>query len=181
MPEKGKVLLSEPFLQDPYFRRTAILLTEHNAEGSVGFVINRPLAEDTDTLLPGLLNYNFPLFYGGPVENNTVHFIYRNNYGIKNSIPVTNDIFWSGDIKQINEILLTNPAACNNFKFFLGYSGWAAGQLEDELTLKSWWIADAITDMVFSDDIDEIWPTLVKTLGKDFIHLANPPEDYIFN
>jgi putative transcriptional regulator len=180
-PEKGKVLLSEPFLQDINFRRTAVFLTEHNNQGSIGFIINKPLAEDTDTLLPGLLNYNFPLFFGGPVENNTIHFIHRNNYNIKNSVNVTNDIFWSGDIEQINQILLTNPEARKDFKFFIGYSGWSAGQLEEELKHKSWWVANAYTETIFTDDIEEIWPTLVKTLGKNFIHFANPPEDYILN
>lgn len=180
-PEKGTILLSEPFLLDANFRRTAVLLTEHNDESSVGFIINKPLAEDTDTLLPGLLNYNFPLFYGGPVENNTIHFIHKNNYNIKNSVKITNDIFWSGNIEQINDILRTKPQARDDFKFFIGYSGWSAGQLQEELTHKSWWVANAHTETIFTDDIDEIWPTLVKTLGKDFIHFANPPEDYILN
>src|SRR5688572_927271 len=92
--EKGTLLISEPFLFDPNFNRTVILLGEHNDDGSVGFVLNRSLNITSDEVVPDLLSYKFPLFYGGPVEQNTLHFIHKCGKLISGSQPITDGIFW---------------------------------------------------------------------------------------
>ncbi|MFN4083208.1 MAG: YqgE/AlgH family protein [Bacteroidia bacterium] len=180
-PYKGCILLSEPFLLDPNFRKTAVLLTEHNDEGSVGFVINRPLNLFTDDLLPDTLLYNFPVFYGGPVEKNTLHFIHKNNKEFTEARQITDDIFWGGTLQEVNDIISANPDKCNDFKFFMGYSGWSSGQLMDEIDMKSWWVVKALADDVFSDDLEDMWKNLVKKLGSNYAYMANAPEDYLFN
>lgn len=180
-PYQGCVLLSEPFLADPNFKRTAVLLAAHNDTGSFGFVINRLLNLRTSELIPNLLNVNFPVFYGGPVENNTIHFIHKNHQYITGAQQITNNIYWGGNLDEVNDITSNNAQAVNDFKFFLGYSGWAENQLSDEMMMKSWWITKAYTEFIFSDDLDEMWKNFVKKLGPDFSYLANAPDDFTLN
>jgi putative transcriptional regulator len=180
-PNSGQLLVSEPFLADPNFRKTVVLLCEHEAQGSVGFIINRLLDVDTDEIIPGLLNVNFPIYYGGPVEQNTLHFIHKAGLLIDESFPVGDDIFWGGNIDQINILLESGKATEQDFKFFIGYSGWGEGQLEAEIDQKAWWLTHLIKEEAFNENIEDIWPKTVRTMGKDFAYLADAPEDYNWN
>lgn len=180
-PDSGKLLISEPFLSDPNFRKTVILLCEHEIEGSIGFVLNRLLTYTTEDIIPGLLTLNFPVFYGGPVEENTLHFIHTHGDVIPNSFPIGAGLFWGGELEAINELFLNGRAAVTDFKFFIGYSGWGEGQLAAEIDNKAWWLGKLDASIVLSDDLEEIWPMAVKNLGPDFAYLANAPEDYLWN
>ena len=180
-PVKGSVLISEPFLYDLHFRKTIILLSEHNEEGSVGFVLNRQLNLHSGEVVPGLLQHQFPLFYGGPVENNTLHFIHKTGDLIKGSRQISNGIYWGGDIEIVNDLLHHKVAKPEEFKFFLGYSGWSADQLEEEIRQKAWWIIGGNEQLAFDEDLENMWKKSVKTLGQDFAYLADSPEDPLWN
>lgn len=180
-PHSGQLLVSEPFLADPNFRKTVVLLCEHEDQGSVGFVVNRLLNAMTDEVIPGLLNYNFPVFYGGPVEQNTLHFIHRVGNLIENSFPIGNNVYWGGNIETINDLIESGKADVSDFRFFIGYSGWGEGQLRAEIEEKAWWLLPIHDTLVFSDDLEEIWPTAVRMLGPDFAYLADSPEDFHWN
>lgn len=180
-PEGGQILISEPFLNDPNFRKTVVLLCEHEEDSSVGFVLNRMLSATTSEVIPDLLHYNFPIFYGGPVEPNSLHFIHRCGLAIEDSFPIGNGIYWGGDIDYINKVIKAGLATEADFKFFIGYSGWAAGQLLAEIDQKAWWLSKPTVDLVFLDDLEEMWPNAVRTLGSDFAYLADSPEDFLWN
>lgn len=180
-PHSGQLLVSEPFLSDPNFRKTVILLCEHEPQGSVGFVLNRLLETDTDEVIPGLLDHNFPIYYGGPVEQNTLHFVHRCGKLIDDSFPIGEGVYWGGNIELINDLIEKGEASIEDFKFFIGYSGWAEGQLNDEIEAKSWWLTSLDANIVFGENIEEIWPAAVKKLGPDFAYLADSPEDYHWN
>jgi len=180
-PAKGKFLLSEPFLHDPQFRRTVVLLGEHTIEGSVGFILNRLLNIKTSEVVPDLLVEDFPVFYGGPVEPNTLHYIHTAGELITGAQEIFDGIYWGGDIEMVNDLMERKIIKPEEFRFFLGYSGWEAGQLEGEIADKAWWVVKGNREAVFSDDLDALWGNLVKTLGKDFAHLANSPEDLLWN
>ncbi|MCG9879564.1 MAG: YqgE/AlgH family protein [Bacteroidia bacterium] len=180
-PGSGKLLISEPFLSDPNFRKTVILLCEHEEEGSIGFVLNRLLNYTTNDIIPGLLQINFPIFYGGPVEENTLHFIHTHGDFIPNSFPIGAGLYWGGELEAINELFVSGKAELNDFKFFIGYSGWGEGQLANEIESKAWWLGKLDASIVLSDDLEEIWPLAVKNMGPDFAYLANAPEDFLWN
>jgi putative transcriptional regulator len=180
-PGSGQLLISEPFLADPNFRKTVILLCEHEEEGSIGFVLNRLLSYRTNEVIPGLLQYNFPIFYGGPVEENSLHFIHTCGADIPNALPLGSGLFWGGELEAINSLINSGKALPQNFKFFIGYSGWGVGQLEDEIEQKAWWLSKLDANIALSDDLEEIWPLAVKNLGPDFAYLANAPEDFLWN
>jgi putative transcriptional regulator len=181
-PQKGSLLLSEPFLLDEHFRRTVILLTEHNEDGTIGFIMNRLLASTTDELVPGLFNLNLPVYYGGPVEGNTLHLLLKSNIPIVNAFQIKDDLWWGGDIHTINLMLDKQQINENEIRLFLGYSGWSTQQLENEIKEKAWWATDIRkTSLLFKHKPDNMWAEIVKTFGKDFAHLANPPEDPFLN
>jgi putative transcriptional regulator len=181
-PHKGGLLLSEPFLDDPNFRRTVVLLCEHNEEGSVGFIINRLLSATTSELVPDLLDGDYPVFYGGPVEPNTLHYIFKSKIEVSGARHILHDIFWGGDIGELNELLITGKISNNDIRFFVGYSGWAPQQLDEEIAQLAWWTARLHqASWVFDDDIENIWGNIVKHLGKDYAHMANAPEDPQWN
>jgi putative transcriptional regulator len=168
-------------LADPNFRKSVVLLCEHELEGSVGFMLNKEVDLFTDDIIPGLLSYNFPVFYGGPVEPNTLHFIHKTNQPIRETFHLGQDVYWGGDIEDVNDLLSKGLASFNDFKFFIGYSGWAEGQLQAEIDQKAWWLGDIDSTLIFADEIDQIWPNSVKKLGSDFAYLADSPEDYNWN
>jgi len=180
-PLKGSVLISEPYLSDLQFRRTVVLLGEHNEDGSVGFVLNRLLSIRSNEVVPGLLDIDFPLFYGGPVEPNTLHFIHTVGELIECAQPIKDGIFWGGNIELVNDLLNQKVVKLNEFKFFVGYSGWAPGQLEDEMQEKAWWLGEAPASLIFSDDPERMWTNVVKNLNEDYAYMANSPDDPQWN
>ncbi len=181
LPSKGRILISEPFLSDPEFNRTVVLLGQYSDQGAVGFVLNRLLNSYTDELVPDLLDYNFPLYYGGPVEQNTLHFIHTCGDIIEGCEEICKGVYWGGNINSVNEAIKNDLAKPEDFKFFVGYSGWTDGQLDDEIEQKAWWVSECDRDTLFTDDLEDMWGVLVKHLGKNFEHLANAPLDPRWN
>jgi putative transcriptional regulator len=181
-PTAGNLLISEPFLEDPCFRRSVVLLAEHNVEGSVGFVMNRLMNIRTDDLFPKVFTHNYPVFYGGPVEPNTLHFIFKCQHQLPNALHIYRDLYWGGEAYTINQLLLDGIIDENQIRFFVGYSGWAPYQLDEELKQQAWYTTlPKSDDVLFSDNVDAMWGQIVKSLGKDFEHLATPPEDPRWN
>ncbi len=180
-PGTGQLLISEPFLSDPNFRKTVILLCEHEDAGSIGFVLNKPMSLTTDDIIPGLLQVNFPIFYGGPVEENSLHFIHTFGSQIPNSFKIGGGLFWGGELEAIDQLIKTGVASTADFKFFIGYSGWGVSQLEDEIEQKAWWLGKLDAKIALSQDLEEIWPAAVKNMGPEFAYLANAPENFLWN
>lgn len=180
-PHKGSLLISEPYLEDVHFRRTVVLLSEHNEMGTVGFILNRLLNVTTTDVVPDLLDISFPVFYGGPVEPNTLHFIHKAGMVIPGSFEISKDIYWGGDIEMVNDLLNTGVVTQDEFRFFVGYSGWSPGQLDDEIREKAWWITRSTESIVFDDDLDNMWKKVVQQMGDDFAYMANSPEDPSWN
>lgn len=180
-PDKGSLLVSEPFLTDMNFWRSVILLTEQTPQGTIGFILNKPAHLSTEEAIPGMLDVEFPVYYGGPMEPNSLHFIHKHGALIPGCFEVLPNVFWGGDIHVINELLKNGTATANDFKFFLGYSGWEIGQIEDEMNEKAWWVTLGNEELIFDTDLDNMWAKVVKQLGEDFSYMANSPEDVSWN
>lgn len=176
-PAKGDLLISEPFLPDPNFERTVVLLCEHNEEGSFGFVLNKPsLLKYSDVIED--TSYNETLYVGGPVEQDTMHIIHVMGELLEGSIDLGNGIFWGGNFEQLQIMISNNQIDPAAFRFFLGYSGWSAGQLEMELKEKTWIISNqARKDQVFDTDPDLLWKQVLNEMGGKFKMISNYPID----
>ncbi len=174
---KGTLLIANVAMQDPNFKRTVVLLCEHNEQGTFGLVLNRPLDLHLADVLEDFDEWEYPLWLGGPVQTNTLHLLHTLGTSIEGSVEVEEGIFWGGDYEEVRELIRLKVANETNLKFFLGYSGWGAGQLEEEMQGNSWYLAKATAQIVFSEPHDKMWRRVLRAKGGDYAYLANFPED----
>ena len=176
MFSKGDLLISEPFLNDVNFIRSVILLCENNTEGSLGFVLNQTSSMVLDDLGEDFENMDFPVYIGGPVEPNTLHFIHTLGNKIDNSIQINDLYYWSGNLNQVLELIKLDIIKENQIRFFLGYSGWSPGQLEGEFEAKTWFLIDNFKDNLLEIE-PNLWREVLKRQGGKFKEIANYPVD----
>jgi len=176
-PEKGRLLISEPYLADPNFERTVVLLCEHNEEGSFGFVVNKPSILKISEVMDDVRHLDEKLFVGGPVQQDTLHFLHRNT-NLEKAVRIKDDIYWGGDFGDLMSSLDTAVIRSTDVRFYLGYSGWGAGQLESELQEDSWIVCDFVTDeLLFDTDPTLVWKKALENMGGRFSVYSNYPVD----
>lgn len=176
-PAPGILLIADPFLKDPNFLRTVVFLCEHKEEGSFGFVLNRKYEVTLDELLPDLEGHKIPVYYGGPVQMDTVHFLHQYPNEIPGGFEVIKGVYWGGDFELLVNMIKNEKIDLNKIRFFVGYSGWSDGQLKNELTEKSWLTVQATRKLVFHRNFEEIWKDSLKELGGDYEMMVNFPID----
>ena len=176
-PAAGILLISDPFLKDPNFMRTVVFLCEHQQQGSFGFVLNRKYENTIDELIPELDGHKIPVYYGGPVQMDTIHFLHQYPDEIPGGLEVINGVYWGGDFEKVVEMIKNDQLEQNKIRFYIGYSGWSGGQLDDELKEKSWLTVKATRKLVFHGKFEEIWKESLKHLGGDYEMMINFPID----
>lgn len=177
-PGTGSLLIAEPFLKDPSFTRTVILVCRHEAtEGTFGFVVNRLFPQTLGELIPELENFHLPVFNGGPVQMDTLHYLHQYPKLLPDSQEVGEGIFWGGDFETLKTLLRNNTIEPGKVKFFLGYSGWEKGQLDAELDQKSWLSASCTRKLVFDTPQEDIWQNSLLHLGGHYAMMRNFPTD----
>ena len=177
-PRKGDLLISEPFLADPNFVRTVIFLCEHNDEGSFGFVLNKQAQIKINEIIEGAGDRKDDIYIGGPVQQNTLQFIHRNDGLIEGGIEMKEGIFWGGNFEQMLTMMEGNLIKATDIKFFVGYSGWASGQLQSELEVNSWIISRNVNiEQIFDTDDKSLWKEVLHKMGGKFKIVANFPVD----
>ena len=174
-PAPGILLIADPFLKDPNFLRTVVFLCEHREEGSFGFVLNRQYENTLDELIPELEEYKLPVFYGGPVQQDTIHFLHQYPEEVPGGIEVLKGVFWGGDFDKLVEMIKRGSADTQKIRFYIGYSGWSNGQLTDEMKEKSWLTVKATRKLIFHHNYEEIWKESLKLLGGDYEMMINFP------
>ena len=115
----GKILIADPFLRDPNFQRSVIFLCDHKDEGSFGFVLNKPHDQMLGELLEGFDSSTFPVYYGGPVQLDTLHFLHQCPHLIPGGIEVTDGIYWGGEFEAVLDMLKSGQLTNKNIRFFL--------------------------------------------------------------
>jgi putative transcriptional regulator len=178
---KGKILISEPFLDDTYFKRSIVLLTEHSQEGSVGFVLNKPVGLHLHDVLEDFPQSQFRVSMGGPVNTDSIHYIHTLGNLIPDSLHVYENIYWGGDFEAVKEYLNSGILQKDNIKFFLGYSGWSPSQLDEELRRNSWIVTHVDATRLMKDTQEEFWKEMLKRVGKKYKLWAEFPENPRFN
>ena len=174
---KGKFLVSEPFMEDPYFKRSVVLLTEHNKEGSVGFILNQALDIKLSELIEDFPELDFPVYLGGPVQPQNLFFLHSKGDLIPEAIQVSGDIYWSGNFDMLKGLIEQELIQKNEIKFFLGYSGWDFGQLKNELKTNSWFVQDSDPSLILSNDSEDLWKRVMAKAEKEIAMMVNYPEN----
>ncbi len=173
----GKLLIADPFLRDPNFMRSVVFICEHKIEGSFGFVLNRIYDSYLGELISDLENSTFPVYYGGPVQLDTIHFLHQCPDLIPGGVEVTDGIFWGGDFEVVVQLIKEDRLNNSDIRFFIGYSGWGEGQLEEEMKQKSWITGDGTRKIIFPVNVDNTWKDALKQLGGEYVQMINYPID----
>jgi putative transcriptional regulator len=117
------------------------------------------------------------VYYGGPVQVDTIHFLHQCPQLIEGGVEVTDQIYWGGDFETVVQLIKSNRLTSNDIRFFIGYSGWGEGQLEEEMKLKSWITAEGTRKLIFSVNADNVWKDALKQLGGEYVQMVNYPID----
>lgn len=180
-PEKGRVLISEPFMEGRYFNRSVILLTEFSEEGAVGFVLNKPISLNVNEVLSDMYVFESEVFMGGPVQTGHIYYLHTVPKLIPNSFQIFDQLYWGGDFTVLKELIRTKKVDVDQIRFFTGYSGWSAGQLEEEIKENSWLVSSLDIHNIMSLDNLDIWRESLSDLGGNYKVWANYPKDQNLN
>lgn len=176
-PDKGTLLIANPFLKDPNFSRTVIFLCENAKEGSFGFVLNKQFSRTLDQLIPDLAMPAFPVYAGGPVQLDSLNFLHQYPDLISGGIEVFDGVYWGGNFESLQIHLKNGSISKNKIRFFIGYSGWTEGQLDIEMKEDSWITARATRKLIFETSAVDAWKESLNVLGGDYKMMANFPID----
>jgi putative transcriptional regulator len=180
--EKGQLLVADPdLIGDVSFNKAVILLTDHNSQGSVGFIINKPLKFTIEDLVPDVSG-NFKIYNGGPVEQDNLYFLHNVPDLIPDSIEISNGIYWGGCFDTVKELINNQEINKDNIRFFLGYSCWDESQLETELEQKSWIVtSNNYKNKIIGKTTSQIWKEKIIEIGGDYLIWSNAPENPYLN
>ncbi len=179
--KQGRVLISEPFLNDTYFHRSVVLLTEHSEDGSVGFVLNKPVDLTVNDVLSDFPEINTEVSIGGPVNTNTIHYIHTLGVRIPNSVQVLDKLYWGGDFEAVKEMIRSKQIEETEIRFFLGYAGWSPKQLENELSENAWLVSEMRTEQIMCSPGDNLWKDILEKSGDKYKTWVNFPENPSLN
>lgn len=183
-PLQGKILVSEPFMNDFYFKRSIILLADHSIEGSFGLILNKPTNIKLSAILTGQNNtsgipskFNNFVWLGGPVKTDSLFFIHTRGDLIDESYQISEGVFWGGNVDLIRQLMEKDQIDPGEIRYFVGYSGWAPKQLDNELKQNSWVVASTDIKSLLSKKPGDMWKNMVKSLGKSYADWINYPID----
>ena len=171
---KGKLLISSPEISDGVFDKSIILICEHDANGTMGFILNKPLINVSLEAIWTNIGYekknpyftNEDVFIGGPLASNAMFVIHSSEYFIdKKTIKVCEEISVTGT-KEITDDIQKGQGPRKAI-FLLGYSGWIPGQLEDEIMRDSWFVSEKFQNLIFSVDYQTKWTDALLLIGID--------------
>lgn len=175
-PAGGKILVSEPSLQDRFFHRSVVLLADHNKDGTFGLIINKPSKILLSQVTDDFPSFNPMIYIGGPVMVDNLYFIHTKN-GVEGSYKIIDGLYWGGDVATIRQMIMQDKLGDNDIRFFAGYSGWGPKQLDSELAVNSWLVMDASVKQVMSANSRTLWKNLVLSQGDEYAVWVNYPED----
>jgi len=179
--KKGDVLLSEPFLGDPYFRRKVILICENNDDGAFGFILNNYIEIELDRIVSEMPHFDTKISVGGPVKNSNLYYIHTLGDLVPDSIEITDGVYMGGDYKLIKRLIAEGKVNEEEIRFFVGYSGWSAGQLSGELRGKSWFVSHIDQKQIMSTHDEELWRNILKSMGGKYSLISRLPKDPSLN
>ncbi len=177
----GTILLAEPFMLDQNFKRSTVLLVEHNEEGSLGFIMNRRVNMRVDELVKDFPEFDAPVYFGGPVGTDTVHYLHRKGDILEGSDEIVKGIYWGGNYEQLKALIDQKVITPTDIRFFVGYSGWSERQLEEELHAGSWVTARMYPNYLFKSDPDALWAQIMENKGNTFSVIARMSDEANFN
>ncbi|MCB9033981.1 MAG: YqgE/AlgH family protein [Chitinophagales bacterium] len=172
---KGDLLLAEPFMYDQHFKRTVTLICEHNEQGSIGLVLNRPSIFKINQMIENFPSFNALMYYGGPVGLDQMNYLHCYGDLIPNSTPIADNIFWNGDYEVLKQLIKNKQIHPHNIKFFIGYAGWDKNQLQEEMKEESWIVCKDYHQIYKMSEY--MWQDVLTHMGGKYKLMTNFPEN----
>ena len=180
-PKQGNILIAEPFLAGSYFNRSIIILVQCSDKGAVGFILNKKVDYPVEDLFVDFPDFDSEIHIGGPVGTDSIYFIHTLGETIPETIHIKDGLYWGGDFDTLKALIKLGVVGPTEVRFFLGYSGWDAGQLEEEINENSWLVADMSQNDLMTVDEREMWVESVRSLGGKYSMWENYPENPSLN
>jgi putative transcriptional regulator len=175
---KGILLTAEPFLKDPHFMRTTVLICEHNVtEGTFGFSLSKKIQTTLNQIVTDMDDWKIPVYLGGPIQRDTLHYIHQYPQYFEDAVKICEGVYWGGNFDNLKALIKNKKIDKAKIKFFLGYSGWSEGQLQEEINEKTWILSQGNKDIIFDTNAEDIWAESLKELGGKYKMMANFPTD----
>lgn len=178
-PAPGILLIAPPILDDPNFERSVVYLCQTDADGAFGLVLNQPTDLLLAALLDGFERYDRPvqIRQGGPVQPETLHVLHRAPGLVDGGEDLPGGVTWGGDLESLVEAFASNDADAEDFAFFLGYAGWAPGQLDEEIARGDWLLTTARAEDLFETAPEDLWKAVLRRMGAPHSYLVHFPAD----
>jgi len=177
LPSKGRLLLSEPLMNDYYFGRSVIIIGDHDNEGTFGAVINKPIKDKFNDVVKDFPKFDGGLFIGGPVEPNNLFFVHKIGDIVDGAISIGSGLYWGGDIEIVKDMIEYGSATSEDVRFLVGYSGWSPNQLQSELKRNSWVVSPEQEIDILKIEPKQLWERLLTPLGDKYKHWSSFPTD----
>jgi putative transcriptional regulator len=180
-PSSGKILIAEPFMQDQHFRGSVVFLCDHRQEGTFGLILNKPSKINVCDAVEDFPAIDSLLYYGGPVQPNTLHYLHRRGDLFDDCTEVKPGIYWGGDYEKLRFCIETSQISPSEIRFFSGYSGWEEDQLKTEMRDNSWIVTEGELEHIFHENPGELWRTVLRSMGDRYRVISNFPENPSLN
>lgn len=180
--KSGKILIAEPSVfGDQNFHRSIVIMVDRKETGLLGFIINKNLGYDISDVMPEI-KMDFPLYNGGPVEQDNLFFIHNAGYLIPGSTKIDDKLFWGGDLEKVIVLVNDGILSPKDIRFFLGYSGWSGEQLQQEIVANSWVVVEnPFAENILSYKTQDLWKDQMVALGGKYLLWSNTPENPYHN
>lgn len=177
VPVRGKVLISEPFLCDKMFGRSVVLLIDHTSEGTMGLVLNKPFPLSLSDIFHDIAGgRNIPIYWGGPLGADTIFYLHTIE-GIPGAFLVGKGLYVNGDFNAVRDYINRTPSVEGTVRFFMGYSGWESGQLEQEIEENTWIVGRETTASLMDEKASVgLWQKSLSKLGGKYAVWSRFPQ-----
>ena len=184
--EKGRALISDPFINDDYFSKSVVFLCEINKKGGFGLVLNHFIHETLADFMNQFEKINcskFKISIGGPMDTESIYYIHTRPDLIPNSIKVNDTIYLGNgeEFDAIANLIKINLIDHNEIRFFLGYSGWTTGQLREELIRNSWFVGNISDSTLMNYQEEDIWKKTLEKMSDRHRVISNFPANPLLN
>lgn len=174
-PVVGKILISEPLLCNDIFSRSVVLLTDEFKDSFSGLILNMPSGKKLKDFIEGVANVDLPIYIGGPVDEDVLFFVHTFDF-IQGAKHLGGDIYIDGNFDDIKKLVNSGYANNSNIRFFIGCSGWAPGQLNEEISFNSWLVSSVSKEFVFSE-VRNMWRNSLNFVDLRYKIWENFPVD----
>ncbi len=168
-------------MEDPYFHRAVVLLCEHHDQGSIGFVLNKNIDMKVNDLMNDFPTFEADVYYGGPVQTDTLHYVHNVGELLEESVQVSKGVWWGGNFEKLKFLITSGLIEPHNIRFFVGYSGWSGGQLQEEMATGSWVTAPMDANYLFKTKPAQLWSKAMYNKGDVYEIISDMPEHISWN